>query len=79
MTEAEAISRLIPSCDGAPHKAIIWVSGEVHEITKHGECSGMSKYNIKPFPLTIDGEDKDMTIRKLNEALAELRRICSGK
>ncbi len=76
-TSQEILGRLIPKKDEAPHRSVIWVSADTYEVTKHGECSGMSKHTIKRFPLYIDGADKFIAIRKLNEALEELKRLCN--
>ncbi len=67
----------IPSDETRPHKAVLWVCAEVHEVTPQGECSGRQVYKIDRFPLAIDGADKAITIRKLNEVLEALKKSCT--
>jgi len=73
------IDQLIPNNDEAPHRAVIWITAEVHELLKTGECSGMPKYKVERFPVYIDGADKFIAIRKLNELLAEVKEQCRKK
>lgn len=79
MTEQEALARLVPKCDQAPHRAVVWVQAEVHEVTKYGECSGMPKYRVERFPVSVDGADKNIAIRKLNEVLEGLKELCKAR
>lgn len=79
MTDTEALARLVPQNDEAPHRAVIWVEAEVHELTPHGECSGMPKFRIERFPLYVDGLDRLIATRKLNELLEHLKTQCPAK
>jgi len=79
MTDAEALARLVPQSDDSPHRAIIWVEAEVHELTPHGECSGMPKTRVARFPLYVDGLDRFICTRKLNETLEHLKGLCPAK
>jgi hypothetical protein len=73
MDEQQALNRLLPKNNDCPHKAIIYVSAEVHEVTKLGEFSGMSKYTVEKFPVVIQGNDLNITIRKVNEFLERIK------
>lgn len=66
----------IPGNERAPHKAVIFVRAEVHEVLPTGECSGRPVYKIVEFPLALDGADKNICIRKLNELLAQWKETC---
>lgn len=70
------MSFALPSNDKAPHKAVIFVRAEVHEANAAGECSGRPVYRVKEFPVCIDGADKHICIRKLNEQLEEFIAQC---
>ncbi len=76
MTEEEALARLLPKNDDAPHRAIVWVEAEVHELTKHGECTGSPKFRIERFPIYLDGADKFIAIRQVNELLEQTKGQC---
>jgi hypothetical protein len=76
---SDALEKLIPSNSEAPHKGILWIRAEVHEITKTGECTGNPVYKVETFPVAIDGADRHICIRKLNEILAEFKEKCSAK
>ena len=65
-----------PANEQAPHRAVIWIQAEVHELLPTGECSGRSVYNIQQFPLFLDGADRHIAVRKLNELLAEVKEKC---
>ena len=70
------INTLIPANEEAPHRAVIWIQAEVYDLLKTGECSGMARHKIERFPIYLDGEDRNMAIRKLNELLAEMKESC---
>jgi hypothetical protein len=76
---SEALEKLIPSNAEAPHKAIVWLRAEVHEITRTGECTGNPVYKVETFPVAIDGADRHIAIRKLNEFLEEVKAKCPAK
>jgi hypothetical protein len=66
------------SNDVAPHRAIITIYAEVHElIPGTGECHGVPQAKIKKL-VTLDGQDKPITIRKLNELLQEIVKQCQS-
>jgi hypothetical protein len=58
----------------AKHRNIIWIQAETHEVLPSGECSGSPVYKVARFPITFDGEDKDIAIRVLNEFLEEVKK-----
>lgn len=60
----------------APHKAVIFIRAEVHEVLKGGECSGDPVMKIGTFPVAISGKDRFEAERKLNELLEELKTRC---
>lgn len=64
---------------GSPHKAIIFVSAEVHDLLPTGECSGRIAFEIKRFPMMIDGMNKGDTIKRLNETLEGLKATCRSQ
>lgn len=66
----------IPDNTEAPHKALIWIRAEVHEVMKTGECTGRPVMNVEQFPVYIDGTNRDMAIRILNDLLAEFKQRC---
>lgn len=59
-----------------PHKAIITVKAEVHDLLDTGECSGRVAFEIKEFFLQIDGMNLNDTVKRLNETLGELKATC---
>lgn len=73
------VDDMVKGCPDAPHRAILWIRAEVHEVTKHGECSGSVKYRVEEFPLYVDGLDRNLCVRKLNELLAEVKEKCPSK
>ena len=56
-----------------PHRAVIWIQAEVHELTKIGECSGDAVHKIPSFPIIIDGENQAITNSRLADLVAELK------
>lgn len=66
----------IPSNPQAPHRAVIFIQAEVHELLSTGECSGRPVVKIKQFPVYLDGPDRWMAERRLNELLAEVKTKC---
>jgi hypothetical protein len=58
-----------------PHRAIISINFEVHELLDNGACSGNAVHRDKKV-LFFDGEDKFICIRNLNELLQELAKKC---
>ncbi len=67
---------MVPHNDSAPHSAIIAVSAEVHEVLPNGHLSGRPVVKVKQFLLRVDGCDRAMCERKLNELLAEVKSKC---
>lgn len=57
----------------APHRAVIWLQAEVHELTPVGECAGDPVLKVKQFPVYIDGLDRNLCIRKMNEFLEQCK------
>jgi hypothetical protein len=66
----------IPHDDTVPHRAVIWLQAEVHELLSTGECAGTPITTIKRFPVFLDGQDRFMAERKLNDLLAEIKQKC---
>lgn len=63
----------------APHKAVLLVKMEVHEVKNTGECSGkiltkqeLEKYGLSPKSvLTVNGFDRHDCIKKLKALIDE--------
>lgn len=66
----------IPENPNGPHRAVIWLQAEVHELLSTGECSGRPVEKVDVFPVYIDGENRHTAIRKMNEFLAEVKKKC---
>ena len=60
----------------APHRAIIWLEAEVQELLPTGECSGRPASKIERFAVMLDGRDQALTVRRLNDLLAEVKAKC---
>lgn len=64
----------------APHKAILSVNVEIHEVLPTGECSGntvpeniLKEMGVKEhYLLSVDGFDRFDCIKRLLEKLREL-------
>ena len=60
-----------------PHKALLLLKLEVHDILDTGECSGkivdaetLAKYGLKSKSiLEVSGESKELCLKKLKELL----------
>ncbi len=76
MTPDERLASLVPKSDVAPHRAVVWVEAEVHEVTQYGEMSGSPKDRIARFPLEVTAPDRPACVRRLNELLARLKDLC---
>ena len=74
-----SVSDLVKGNEHAPHKAVIWISADVYDTLKTGENSGISRFEIKRFPIEISGNDRHETIKKLNEAIEEFKAQCQKK
>ncbi len=61
------------------HTAIIFIKAEVQDQLDTGECSGRVKYEIKQFPLKIEGMDFNDAVKRLNETLAGLKETCRNQ
>jgi hypothetical protein len=59
----------------APHKALITILIEVHEVLPSGECRGMQVHKDRK-QLILTGQDRYITIRRLNELLQEIQSKC---
>lgn len=60
----------------APHKAVIWIQAEVHEVTQHGEMSGNPAHEVTRFPVALGGPNKSVCINKLTNLIEEIREKC---
>jgi hypothetical protein len=64
---------------GSPHKAIIWVMAEVHDVNEFGECTGRVVHQIQQHVVaTIDAPTRDETVKRLNESLSGLKTACQN-
>lgn len=68
----------IPRNEKAPHRAVIHIQAEVHELLPTGECSGRPTVKIARFPIYLDGADRFIAERKLNELLEEVKTQCKA-
>ena len=75
MTESEALARLVPSSDEAPHAVVLWLEGRVHEVTPHGEYSGTVKDRTERFPVTVTAPNRAIAVRKMNETLERIKKM----
>ena len=57
----------------SPHRCVVFIQGEVHELLKTGECAGRPVHKIESFPIYFDGNDKFLAIQKANEFLAVVK------
>lgn len=62
----------------APHRAVIWLHMEVHEVNKLGECGG-NPVKTEKLVLCLDGENREACLNKISEAVEELRSKCKQK
>lgn len=60
------------------HRAVIVLYAEVHEVLPTGDCRGVPVHKARQA-LTLDGMDKNTTIRKLNELIQELQTTCQSQ
>jgi hypothetical protein len=59
-----------------PHRAVIIIQAEVHELMPSGECRGVPVQKVRKV-LALDGQDRYITIRRLDELLQELKQKCN--
>lgn len=62
----------------APHRALITILAEVHELTPIGQCRGIIVHKDRKL-LQLDGQDKELTIKRLSEMLQELQNKCQSR
>jgi hypothetical protein len=62
----------------SPHRAVIIIQAEVHEVMPGGHCRGVPVHKDRKV-LALDGQDRYITIRRLNELLQELSQKCQPK
>lgn len=62
----------------APHRTIITIMTETHELMPNGECRGVPVHKARKVYL-LDGQDKYITIRQTNELLDEVGSKCHTK
>ncbi len=67
----------VSSNETARHRAVIFISAEVHEVLPNGEFSGRPVEKIQQFPLQLEGADRAICVRQLNELLAEIKKKCN--
>lgn len=64
-----------------PHKAVILMTVEIHEVLDNGECSGkplnsseLEPMGIKPKQLLqVNGQNKDDCLKKLKRIIDEFK------
>lgn len=59
-----------------PHRAVIWVTAEVHELTPLGECSGRVAHKVPTFPLYVDGLDREQAVARLRDIIEVIEKSC---
>ena len=64
----------IPENPNLPHRCIVFISGEVQELLKTGECSGRPAHKVTQFPIYFDGQDKGLAVQKLNEFMSQVKK-----
>jgi hypothetical protein len=62
----------------APHRVLITVLTEMHELLPTGECRGIVVNKGRKL-LQLDGSDMLMTIKKLSDLLQELQQKCQPR
>jgi hypothetical protein len=73
MTQSEIVKKLIPRNEQAPHTAILWITFEVQQRLPTGEVSGMPVHKGQQV-FKIEGGDRMIAIRKLNELLEQINK-----
>lgn len=68
----------IKNNESAPHRAVLFIRAEVHEVTPRGDCSGRPVVRIQEFPLAVEGKDRHICERRLNEILEEFKKRCQS-
>lgn len=61
--------------ESRPHTAVLFLTIEVHEKLPSGEMGGIASHKEKKV-LALDGADKHICMRKLNELIEELKKCC---
>jgi hypothetical protein len=59
----------------SPHRTMIVVLAETHELMPGGECRGIPVHKDRKV-YALDGQDQHIAIRRLNELLQEIQKIC---
>lgn len=59
----------------APHRTIINITTETHELLPTGECRGVVIQKKKQI-LFLDGEDRFIALNRVNELLQEITNKC---
>lgn len=73
------IDDMVRGNPAAPHKAVLWISAEVWEVNRTGECVGGPKVRVEQFPVYIDAVDEYVATRRLNEFIDQVRAQCPAK
>lgn len=66
----------VPHNDNQPHAAVITIEANVYDKRPTGELSGNVVTKIKKFHLKVEGADRVICEKRLNEILAELKTKC---
>lgn len=66
------MSSLVERREDVPHRAVLWVRYEVHEVLEGGELRGLPvEQGERVF--SVDGADRHICLRRLGEKLQELK------
>ncbi len=76
MNDMATIESLKTGNPNSPHRAIINVHVDVHELLGSGECRGMSVHKEHKM-MVLDASNRELAIKQLNSLLDELRKKCS--
>jgi hypothetical protein len=58
----------------SPHRAVLWVRGEVYPVLPTGECSPEASHKAEVFPVYFDGRTKGEAIEKLDQFISKVKR-----
>ena len=62
----------------APHRVLLTILAEVHELMPSGECRGVVIHKDRKL-LQMDGQDAYVTVLRLNELLQEIQSKCQPR
>lgn len=68
---------MLPRNKDAPHRVVIFVQAQIHEVLPTGECDGAHTERIPPFPLSMTGENHEAAEALLGQFILEVKKLCS--